>query len=102
MVRVFLLEPCRQNTEDAKRFGEVKYLFLEEGSRSSIWAEEFTEELLEELDLLEFNPNVDYILVAGGVVPNFIAAAAIGGAYGQFKALLYDAKTSTYKERLLK
>jgi hypothetical protein len=101
MPRVFVLEPCRQNLEDAKRFGNVTYLFAEEGSRSSIWAEGFLVEIVKALTEQGYNPAEDYFLIAGGMAPNVTAVATIASAFGRFKTLLFDAKANSYLERKL-
>jgi len=99
--RVFALEPSKNHAlANAPKFGQVIYLFQNE-SRPSIWDAEYEQEALLELEKNEFDSEQDYILIAGCMAANFAFATAIVREYEECKALIFDMKTKSYRERWL-
>ena len=102
--RVFILEKIDgYNSANAEDFGRVVYLF-ERGVRdrnTSIWQNGFKDEILDTLEDYCYDPEQDYFAVSGQTVPNQIVTTTLVGYYGQIKGLLFDSKTSKYREAIL-
>ena len=101
MARVFALEPCRQDISSARKFGRITYLFERDGDRSSIWAPEFPREIVQKLDALGFEPDVDFFVVAGQMVPLVIAISSIVATYGATNVLFYSSTERHYVTRTI-
>lgn len=100
--RVFVLEPVKQRIDDAKRFGEIEYIFPHDAMRSSIFdTDSLADEILESLERMDYRPDVDYLVMTGNQIPLVTAVAAIVADYGEFKALLFHAADHCYVERIL-
>lgn len=90
--RAFLLEETDLDTTGASAFGNVEVLFTQAVYRPSIWSDEFAERVLERLKEVRFDPEHDYIVLTGQVVPLVKATTAIIEAYGYCKALAFDTR----------
>lgn len=100
--RVFVLEPVKQRLDDAKRFGQLSYIFPRDAARASIWdSDELANEILDILRRAEYDPQADYIVVTGHQIPLSIAVAAITAEYGEFQVLFFNATDHCYVERVL-
>jgi len=99
--RVFVLEVSRVDVRDAKRYGELRFIFTPHMRHPSIWNREYEEVILDRLSAEEFNPSVDYFVIAGQIIGHIIAATAIVNEYGHFRALMFSAPNSEYVERII-
>jgi len=94
--RAFVLEPASQSVHTAREYGEITYIFQKGEKRSSIWSEEFKQELLDCLEAQQFNPKVDCFVVTGHLVPLTIAVTTILIKYGCLQVLFYSATERQY------
>lgn len=102
--RVFVFEKTSREVDDAKRFGEILYLFKQGigKQRASIWdVDRLTAQILEQLDRMQFNPEKDYICICGNVVPIAIYLSTVVAEYGAINALLFHTSERCYYERRL-
>lgn len=100
--RVFLLEPVKQRIDSAVAFGKLEYVFPPDAARSSIWdSDKLTNEILDALEVADYDPSADYIIATGHLVPVVTLVAAVASRYGEFQALLFNAADHCYVQRLL-
>jgi len=99
--RVFMLAPHDKNVSRAKRYGELEMIYDRDESRPSIWDEAMYDEALERLAELDYDPNHDYILIAGTMVPVVTFVARLVAEYGQIKTLCYDMVSGEYAQKLM-
>ena len=100
MSRVFLPEPAKRfNLAQAKVFGELVYLAEQ---RLDPFNVELTLEILtERLSALAFNPEKDLLCMTGNTIILAYSLTAASRLFGSVKLLLFDARTSSYCERVL-
>ena len=96
--RIFVFEPTRLNIENARTYGEFVYIFGSATSdhRASIWSPKFREQIIDRLTALAFDPEQDYILLAGNSVPLHIVVAALVAEYSSISAIAFNAQSRTY------
>lgn len=78
--RVFLLETAQNvDVTSAMEYGPLIPLFKREqtNDKPSIWGEEFIDEFIYRLEQQNYNPEVDYLLIAGHMVPIAIWVASV-------------------------
>lgn len=88
----------------AKQYGDIQYInkqyiygdMLDGENRPPV---EFTKAIKEAV--LEFNPEEDYLLIAGDHLQLIMAAFYIGGRCNSFRALRYDRQAAGYLEVLI-
>jgi hypothetical protein len=99
--RVFIFEmPRRQALGLTEAFGPIVPLIVPEKRRPSVFnPTSFAEFMREELAANSFDPAVDYILLAGGLIGNALLVTAAVAAYGNVKLLLWDASAERYESR---
>jgi len=97
-MKVFLAEPNnRYDLRSVEAYGEIKYISTNSLNPFN------TEDCLKifAIGLLEFDPTEDYICMTGNLQ---IVALMMMIAYNKFKifrVLIFDARTSNYKERVI-
>lgn len=105
MSRVILFEKPRQNIDisHAESFGEVHYLFSDERRRCSAFNTDlFQATILKELDRMRYDPEEDYICIAGSMIVIAIGVVAVAKGYGDFKVLLFSSTENSYVERMFR
>ena len=103
MAKVFLIEKTKPNIDitEATNFGELEYLFDQNQRRCSAFDTiKYQREMLRRLDAADFDPDNDYICVAGSVLVLSICLIAIAQRYERFKTLLFSSTESKYIERV--
>lgn len=94
--RVFQVAPhSRYNTEGAKEFGEIVYL-MEDIRISPLRPEELISVIFRRLAELEYDPDIDFVVLTGGQYLVIIMSDCISYLYGSYKALLFDAHAGGY------
>lgn len=101
MHRLFVIEHCNFKLEPLKIYGSFEYVFESIGDRTSIWAEDFSEVVLDELQAKGFDPTQDFIVASGAIATLCISIAAIAGYYGCIKLLLYQSTVQGYVPRII-
>lgn len=99
--RVFLLEPGQNvDVSHSANFGILTPIFEKKDFRPNVWSNEFADEFVRRLDEHKYNPNLDYMLIAGHMVPLTICVANIVREWGdecdKIKFLLWDSKRFEY------
>lgn len=90
----------RVNVGSCREFGELTMLFKRGERTPSIWSRELAEEALTRLESFDYDPRVDYLLVAGNMVTMIKVAAALAASCDcEVKALCYDAASGQYVEQ---
>lgn len=97
--RVFAFERCEQDVSAAAKFGEVVYLFDADGSRPSIWSDEFGEQVVKTLMNWRFNPDEDFILCTGKMVPLMMLSLTALAEFEVINLLLYNSVEREYVRR---
>jgi hypothetical protein len=92
MPRAFLLEETDLDVTSASAFGAIEVLFSSNVPRPSIWSDDFEDRVLERLIEVRFNPDRDFIILTGQVVPLVRATTVVSEAYGHFKVLAFDTR----------
>ena len=96
--RVFVVEPTKHDVSRAAEHGVLTYVFPRGTRRSSVWSDDFREEVLEGMARLDFDPRSDRVLMAGHTVVMMIVASLLAALHGAFTGLCYDAATGAYVE----
>ena len=99
--RAFAVEQGKQDLSKAKEYGRIVYLFKADGERSSIWSNDFPQEVLTALEEYNYDPENDYLIVAGSMVPIALAVGRLVSQFGSIKALLYNSSEGCYISRIL-
>lgn len=94
--RVFMLLPNDKDTRGAAGFGKLILLFQQDEQRPSIWDSAFVDEAVRRLDLQNYDPDRDYLLVAGMMVPLVAMFTRLGFEYGHVMALCFDMRDNRY------
>lgn len=98
---IVIEQHSKYELSDAKRFGRITYLFRREEYRSSIWSKEYVKEVLDALQHLDYDPEIDYIVIVGYQVTLTLAISAILTRYRRIQVLLYSAVEQKYIPRTL-
>ena len=104
MSKVFVLEQPNASLDisKAKDFGELVFVFDRKEYRCSCFKTvEYTEKILNNMETLGYDPDVDFFLVAGSMVPIVTAMVGVVSAFGKVKVLFYRANEMEYVERTL-
>ncbi len=116
--RVFIVEEVRNvPIESAEEFGTIVPLFESAviydkklySTRPSIWEEDedgkptLIDEILDKLEKYNYDPEKDYILIAGHMIPVVILVAAVVGfgEYEQVKVLFWSPDWKQYVVRTI-
>lgn len=98
--RCFLIEPVKLDIRDARTYGEIVLLFNENDRRPSIFStESFLKAVQRRLEEENYDPLIDYILIAGPMVTVVVTAAEMAAAYGRIKVLMFNSNENQYIER---
>lgn len=96
-VRCFCIESTSHDVRSAEDYGDVNYLFGNHRSKTSMFdARRFGEQVCDALEDEDFNPDIDFFLLAGNVVALAVAVAAIVTEWGPFQALAFDSQQRKY------
>lgn len=90
--RCFLAEPMKRDNygeEKLKRFGEIEYIFGHDARRPSVFnGAELSASIEARLDELHFDPEHDYIVLAGSI--NMLCTlVAVASTYEKVNSLMY-------------
>lgn len=95
---VWVVFPVSRNLEDARRYGELKYLF-----QRQIQMREKDQEQSDNIGLsltrtisASFEPAYDYLLLVGSTLLLAMTIAAMQELFGSFNTLHYDLRTMKY------
>lgn len=99
--RAFVLEPHPKDLSLANEFGDVIFIYDGKSSRPSIWDNRFVEEALIRLEVHKYDPDYDYVLCVGGLVPTVMFMTAIAEEFPGALTLYYDMPNHCYVERKL-
>lgn len=101
MSRVFVAEQTdRLDLTDTQRFGDIIYL-NEGGRRFGFDPKNIAIALHEALKEHNFNPDEDYICLAGNILIVSVLVSVCVVSYGEAPILVFNSRTSTYNEREL-
>ena len=92
--RCFLVEATDLDVSSASKFGELQVVFPSERWRPSVFLPDYAEALVARLREVDYDPEVDFVVVAGRQLPLAVAMAAIGATYGKFRVLAFNAHGS--------
>lgn len=98
--RVFLPTHTKQDTSKAATFGEIVVL-LQAESFSPFQVELNTRIFRAELKRNGFDPNRDFILLAGPRIFDTLLYGLVISEYRLVRALMFDARTGEYIERTI-
>lgn len=102
MPKVFIIEPPRNNIDVSKatEYGDIVYVFEHDDRRCSIFqCTEFGKTILDNLEVLKYDPDEDYICVVGALLTVTISLIAITQMYETFSLLLFDSVHNEYIKR---
>ena len=85
----------------AQQFGDIKYIFDAHESRPSIWDQQLLNDAISALQQYDYDPDKDYILAAGAMVPLIMFVAAVCDVWECPKVLYWDMRHRCYVERRL-
>lgn len=88
----------RLDLTDAERYGEVTFLF-DRFDVSPMDGEEFVDAVRDKLVRAGFDPDRDFFIVAGPVLPVTLAFGAVCSQWHTVKVLMFDARESRYAAR---
>ena len=100
--RVFIIEHVRSyiDVSKAETYGEIVYLFDRNDRRCSVWEHpRFGQKILQLLEAYKFNPEIDFICVAGAMLTVSIAIIVVSQNYDFYNVLLFNSVESTYTQR---
>lgn len=105
--RVLILEKTSDKVDvtPAAEYGELVYVLdrtTRGAQRTSVFdTSRYEEMLLKRLDELRYDPDEDYVCLAGKVICVSVLCALLAREYGAFKALMFDAHESRYVNRVM-
>ncbi len=112
MSRVFLIEPTKHlDLAPALKYGELVTVFdpkslqrrAADGSRvfrpSVFNPNEYGRTFLADLERHDFDPDSDYVIVAGGVIGITIAVTAVMLKYGRARLLVFNSTQNEYVDK---
>ncbi|NOY61012.1 MAG: hypothetical protein GXO75_19045 [Calditrichaeota bacterium] len=94
--RVFVLNYQGHDLSDAERFG--KLVPLTHGNQPVFDTDRLLWTLRQRLEMNDFRPQQDYILLSGGGVLHFLIGAILS-EYEKVNVLIWNAKTRHYVQR---
>jgi len=98
--QVVALELNRFTTDGAERYGDLVYLFPADKARPSIWAAHYKQAINAALDEVEFDPNLDYVLLVGQIYPLSVLINVLTLRYRMFKVLVFNSTTREYQTEI--
>jgi len=98
--QVVALELNKFNTEGAEQFGEMVYLFPADKARPSIWAAQYRNAIVAALEEIEYDPNLDYVLLVGQIYPLTVLVNVLTQRYRMFKVLVFNSTTREYQTEI--
>lgn len=104
VAKVFIIESpkIKMDIEDAERYGELITVFDHRTRRASVFnTDAYSEDLIERLRILGYDPETDHVAVIGSHVSLAVAIAAISIKYGRINLLLFRAGEEGYVSRSL-
>jgi hypothetical protein len=100
--RAFILEPQEKlDLRPAKLWGDIVYIFAEYDSRPSIWHQKLIDDAIGILQQYDYDPDKDYLIVAGAMVPLVMFVSAVCEVWRCPKVLYWDMRHRCYVERRL-
>lgn len=93
---VFVLEQTEVDVSPAKEYGRIAHVFRPNERRPSIWTPEFREELLETFVEMGYDPENDYVVIAGRMVPLVKMVATLVAEYRTIRVLFYVSSEERY------
>lgn len=96
----FISRSMRFNVESAKTFGEPKFVFEE--MPNVFVLDKLVQQIATALELADFNENTDFVAMTGPTAALVTLFSVVIGEYGKARALIFDARSDTYRERILK
>lgn len=95
--RVFILERDeRFDVTDAERYGRPVEIFLNGERKPPIWSNSFLDEISDRMEIHDFKPERDYVVVVGQMVPVVLWLTHLVSMYDTVNLLLFDASQSEY------
>ena len=97
--RVFLVEELREGKDAsaAGKHGELITLFDGQHRRPPVFRPtSFCEAVIDRLADEGFDPDLDGVVLAGGLIPNSLLLAALAAKCGRVTILMFDASASSY------
>ena len=95
--RVFMIDSDpKHDVSDARRFGSLQTLWGRHEPRPSVFSHAFVKETTSRMDELEYDPEVDYIVVTGNVVMNTVLITSLAMRDDTVNLLLYDSAMEEY------
>lgn len=98
--RVVLVEETNKDLGNAHIYGDVTVLMPKASHRPSIWEQEFIRHIEKRLNEIDFNPELDYLLVAGSQISTSTVIASLASKYSSFKVLFWHASIKEYLPRV--
>ncbi len=99
MARVFLPEQSKDfNLKDASRYGDIA--FLSDHRLNPFNPIQLAEDFVRSLKQVNFDPNKDYICMTGKTLILSVMFAVVCSRHKKFNILIFDARNSTYAERI--
>lgn len=96
-MRCFVIEPVRNvDINAADKFGNIVVLFPAGVSRPSIWEESYVAAVLKKLASYSYDPDTDYLVIAGPVVPLVKVIGMLCSTYSKIRALCWSASERDY------
>lgn len=99
--KAWVLEPHHQSMKNASDFGDVTYIYDERDERPGIWSPEFVPVAVQDLIAKDFDPEHDYFVVVGNMVPLAMLLCGLVARFGRINALLFSATERSYVHRRL-
>lgn len=94
--RAFLVSRVMKDVSSASEYGVLTDVFDKNAHVPSIWSDQFQKVLINQLDHLDYDPKVDFIVVSGEMVTVSVAIAAIVASHEEVCLLCYDARSRNY------
>ncbi len=95
--KVILVEkPRKLDTTKTEPFGQTRYIFPPGAVRSSIWHDDFETEALNALYDMNYDPKIDYLVLAGPVVTLTKVIARMISVYNVIRVLCWSATEQDY------
>jgi len=95
--KVFVVDrDTRHDISDARRFGEITYIYDERDRKPSVWSNALIKDVMARLERCDYDADLDYILVVGNVVTIVMIVANLAMAYDTLNLLLFDASQEEY------
>lgn len=97
--RVFSYEPQDKfDLGNAEGFGQIVYLYKNKEARPNLFSKAFVDDVLDRLEISEFNPDKDYFLIVGGLTPLVLIASIMAKEYRDIKLLVFNMVARLYEK----